>query len=127
MSKNLVKLAGDLQGVLRTSSDHMTKMANANAELLAINQAQEHELKAMKLARRMEQRGIEPGTDFEMKVANLLQTPLEKLATMEQAVELATGGFRLGQVQAEDTTQVGGGERPLDDLDSFILSQAAYT
>lgn len=123
----MVKLAGDLQGVLRTSADHMTKLANQNAELHAVNQALEHELKAMKLARRMEQRGIEPGVDFETKVANLLQTPLEKLATMEQAVEFATGGFRLGQVQAEDGAQTGGEGRPLDDLDAYILSQTAYT
>lgn len=126
---NLVKLAGDLQSVLRTSADHLTKLANAHADLLARNGALTHELAAMKLARRMEQRGIEPGLEFEAKVAKLLETPFEKLATMEQAVELATGGFRLGQVQADEPVRDmdGDGGRVPDVLDSYIASQAALT
>lgn len=126
---NLVKLAGDLQGVLRTSAEHLVKLANQNAELLAINEQQSRELMAMKLARRMEQRGLSTELDFEEKVAMLLETPVEKLATMEQAIELATGGFRLGSVQADDkmagTTEYGA--RTPDDLDSYVSSQTAYT
>lgn len=129
MSKQLEKLAGDLQGVLRTSAHHLAKMANDNAALRAQNHAQDHELKAYKLARRMEQRGLEPGLDFDQKVAKLLETPFEKLATLEQAVELATSGFRLGQVQADDKTASGetsSGNTP-DVLDAYIASQSAYT
>jgi hypothetical protein len=130
MSQELQKLAGDLQGVLSTTSQHLRKMANAQAELLATNKQQDHELKAYKLARRMEQRGLASELDYEQKVAKLLETPIEKLATMEQAVELATGGFRLGSVQTDDKTaaddELGGTPGP-DVLDSFITSQAAYT
>ena len=50
MSRQLEKLAGDLQGVLRTSAQHLTKLANDNASLRAMNHAQDHELKAFKLA-----------------------------------------------------------------------------
>lgn len=127
MSQELQKLAGDLQGVLRTSAQHLTKMANAHAALMADNQQKDHELKAYKLARRMEQRGIIPELDFESKVAKLIETPVEKLATYEQAVELAATGFRLGSVSADDrVVSSEQGSNP-DVLDSFISSQAAYT
>jgi hypothetical protein len=127
MATELTKLAGDLQGVLRTSAQHLTKLANAHAELLAVSQQQAHELAAMKLARRMEQRGLSPELDFEQKVAKLIETPVEKLATLEQAVELAASGFRLGQVQAEDKMASGEPGQTPDVLDSFISSQSAYT
>jgi hypothetical protein len=127
MSEELQKLAGDLQGVLTTAATHMTKMANANAQLMAVNAQQEHELKAMKLARRLEQRGLSPEYDFEAKVAKLLETPIEKLATMEQAIELATGGFRLGSVHADDKMAAEGSSDTTDVLSAFITSQAAYT
>lgn len=129
MSQELQKLAGDLQGVLTTASQHLKKMASAHANLLAENQQKDHELKAYKLARRMEQRGISPELDFEAKVASLLDTPVEKLATMEQAVELASGGFRLGSVQTDDKTAHDGdvGSPGADVLDAFISSNAAFT
>lgn len=127
MSDKLTKLAGDLQGVLHTSAEHMTKLANQVAELSAINQRQDHELKAMKLARRLEERGLSPELTFDQKVAQLLTTPLEKLATMEQAVELASGGFRLGTTQSDDFQTSGSDGKVADPLDAFISSQAAYT
>lgn len=130
MSTELQKLAGDLQGVLRTSAQHLEKLANEHAELLAVHAKQDHELQAFKLARRMEQRGLQPDLDFEQKVAKLLETPVEKLATLEQAIELAPGGFRLGSVQADDKVandDFGSSGSAADPLDSFISSQAAYT
>lgn len=127
MSKDLQKLAGDLQGVLLTSAQHLKKIANSNAELLAVNAQQDRELKAYKLARRMEMRGLNSDLDFEAKVASLLEMPIEKLATLEQAVELAPGGFRLGSVQADDRGVSGEPPAKVDDLDAFIASQAAYT
>ncbi len=127
MNHDLQKLAGDLQGVLRTSAAHMKKLANSNAELLATSAQQDRELKAYKLARRMEQRGLNSELDFEAKVAAMLEMPTEKLATLEQAVEIAPGGFRLGSVQADDKTASGDSPaQQVDDLDAFIASQAAY-
>jgi hypothetical protein len=125
MAKGINKLAGDLQGVLRASAEHLVKLANSNAELLATTQSQEHELKAYKLARRMEQRGLSPDLDFEQKVAKLLETPVEKLATFEQAVELASSEFRLGSVELDEKVAEGGS--PTDELSSYIMSQQAYT
>lgn len=120
------KLAGDLQEVLRTSASHMTKLANQNAALLAENTQQGRQLAAYKLARRMEQRGLNPELDFEAKVAKVLEVPQEKLATLEQAIELTTGGFRLGLVQEDDKTASNEPVRA-DDLDAWIASQDAYT
>ena len=71
---------------------------------------------------------MSPELDFEQKVAALVETPFEKLATLEQAIELATSGFRLGQVQADDAklaSEESG--HPSDVLDVFISSQSAYT
>lgn len=128
MSQELQKLAGDLQGVLTTAATHMSKLANAHAQVLAVNAQYEHELKAYKLARRMEQRGLSSELDFEAKVASILATPVTKLASMEQAIELASGGFRLGSVQADDKTAAEeGSPGTVDVLDAFITSQAAYT
>ncbi len=127
MSHELNKLAGDLQGVLMTASQHLTTMASAHAELLKQNETLNHELAAMKLARRMEQRGLSPELDFEAKVARLLDTPHAKFAAMEQAIELATGGFRLGSVQADDRLVQGEGGSSPDVLDAYISSQSAYT
>ncbi len=124
--RGLQKLAGDLSGVLTTASQHLVKLANAHAQLLALNAQQEHELKSYKLARRMEQRGVMPELSFEEKVAKLMETPVEKLATLDQAVELATTGFRLGSVPAEDKT-ASEEAATSDVLNAFILSQAAYS
>lgn len=128
MSRQRDKLASDLQGVLRVSAQHLAKLANAHAALQTQSEATEHELMAYKLARRMEQRGLLPELDFDQKVAQLMDTPRGKYATLEQAVELATSGFRLGQVQADDRAAAEGtaGTTP-DVLDAFIASQSAYT
>lgn len=128
MRPELQKLAGDLQGILKTSSTHMSKLAKSYAELMATHQQQDHELKAYKIARRMEQRGLSPHLDFEEKVAKLLETPVEKLATYEQAVELAASGFRLGAVPAEEPVHESGESvRTVDPLDAFIASNAALS
>lgn len=127
MSQDMQKLAGDLQGVLLTSAEHLQKMAASQAELIAVNAQQSHELQAYKIARRMEQRGLESDLDYEAKVAKLLEMPTEKLATMEQAIEFVPGGFRLGTVQADDKMASGESTSSADPLDAFISSQAAYT
>ncbi len=125
MGNQRTKLAEDLQGVLQASSQHLEKLATAHAELLASHEAQEHELKAYKLARRMEQRGLSSELSFEEKVAKLLETPHEKLATLADAIELAATEFRLGSLELEDKT-AGDGASP-DELGQFIMSQQAYT
>jgi hypothetical protein len=101
-------------------------MARDHATLLKTSAAVEHELKAYKLARRLEQRGLSSDLDFEAKVAQLVQLSTEKLATAEQAVEMAAGGFRLGTTAESEDNKVAGSSSQ-DPLDAFIVSQAAYT
>lgn len=127
MSQDLQKLAGNVPEVLRASSQHLVKMAKSHADLLAVSKQQGHELQAYKLARRMEQRGLSPELDFEQKVAKLLETPQEKLATYEQAVELAASGFRLGSVARDEPLEMGETGGVTDPLDAFIRSNGAYT
>ena len=84
----------------------------------------------------MEVRGIEPNLSFEDKVAKLGDIPEEKLASMEQAIELAAGGVRLGTVGSVQTDTDGktagrgelykGESDGSDTLDNFIESQGAF-
>lgn len=112
----------------------MRTLSTQNVELLKRASSAEHELRLMKLARRMEVRGMEPNLSFEEKVAGLREIPSEKLGSLEEAVEIAAGGVSLGRVAtSEDGGQKvaaselyhsneGGG----DDLEEFVMSQQAY-
>ncbi len=127
----LRKLAGDLPEVIGLASEHMKKLANSNVALHQENAGLKHELSAYKLARRMEQRGLSAELDFEAKVAKLLEMPVAKLASMDAAVEFATGGFRLGTLEQDDKTASNGDTASStggsDPLDSYISSNAAFT
>lgn len=121
------KLASQIPGVLQEASQHMRKIANANADLVRENEELRHELRLTKLARRMEERGLEPSLDYEAKLASLQDIDVSRLDALEQAVELAAGGFTLGRLDAGDgDTKVAGGTRH-DDLDTFVLSHQAYS
>jgi hypothetical protein len=103
----------------------MRKIAADNAELNETNAELSKENQAMKLARRMEQRGLEPGLDFEAKVAHIMSMDQAKIATFEQAIEMAHSGFSLGAADTEDKTAAGGSSDG-DVLSNFITSQAAF-
>ncbi len=136
MSKELMKLAGDVPGILSAAAQHMRKLSTQNVEAVKRASAAEHELRLMKLARRMEVRGLEPNLSYEEKVAGLREIPAKKIASLEEAVELAAGGFSLGRVTNSDDSgqktasdggelyhsNTGGG----DDLEEFVISQQAY-
>lgn len=127
MDQELKKVAADVPGVLLAASQHMEKMANDNVALVSENAELTHENKCMKLARRLEQRGLQQDMDYDQKVAALLRTPVEKIAHMEQAIELAAGGFRLGTTsEPEEKTSSATGAESRDALDSFINAGAAY-
>lgn len=134
---NLEKLASDVPGILTAGAEHMRKLATSNVALLERAEGAEHELRLMKLARRMETRGLEPSLSYEEKVASLREHPTEGIGSLEQAVELAAGGFSLGRLEeAGDKgekvasaqsgeiyhTNAGGG----DDLDEFVSTQQAF-
>jgi hypothetical protein len=131
------KVAGQVPGIMQTAAEHMRKLAGQNVELVKRAEAAEHEVRLVKLARRMEQRGIEPSLGFDEKLAHLRSIEIGKIASLEQAVELAAGGFRLGRLEAEEKRAsadfgTGGGELYRrgadggDALEQFIESQHAY-
>lgn len=128
---NMEKVAAEVPAIMQAASQHLVKLAGQNVELSKRANAAEHENRVMKLARRMEIRGLHPNLDFESKVAQLMEIPVEKLATMEQAVEMAAGGVRLAKVaetEAGDKLASHDHSGPSDDeLESFIESQAALT
>lgn len=125
-------LASDVPGVLKIASGHMRKLASTNVELRAENTKLASELRVTKIARRMELRGIQPNLSFEEKVAGLSKFDEVKLASVEDAIELVSGGTPiLGTVQPSEsgvkTASYSGDSRDgqTDPLDAFVLSQAA--
>jgi DNA-binding transcriptional regulator YbjK len=126
MSDQLQKLASDLPAVLTTTAEHLRKMASSQVAKDERIAELSHELSAYKLARRMEQRNLSSELDFEAKVASLLEFPEEKLASMDQAIELATGGFRLGTHETDDKTASDVTAPGADPLGAWITSNAAF-
>lgn len=126
----MTKVAGQVPGIMQEAAQHMRKLAEDNVSLSQECDALRKQLTVEKIARRMEQRGLEPELDFDGKVAKLASLEPSKLATMEQAIELAGGSFRLGRVQDADKTASDGSfvrsGSSADDLDNFFASNAAY-
>jgi hypothetical protein len=132
---NMEKVAYEVPSIMQAASQHLVKLAEKNVELVKRAEAAEHENRVMKLARRMEIRGLHTNLSFEEKVAQLMDVPLDKLATMEQAVEMAAGGVRLGKIAETNTGSKvsssgyeppSGGSSDVDELEIFIESQAAF-
>jgi hypothetical protein len=133
---DMQKLAQDAPAILQAGAKHLRKMAQANVDLQREKEALEHEVRVMKLARRMEVRGLQPSLSFEEKVAALKDVDGEKLAHMEHGVEIAAGGFRLGELEdpAERSTKAASAPQGesyaldqggSDSLDQFVLSGQA--
>jgi hypothetical protein len=127
------KVAGQVPGIMHEAAQHMRKLAEENVSLVGERDALAHEVRLLKIARRMEQRGIEPNLSFEEKVAKLQEVPVEKLAATEQAIELTAGGFKLGHVeqpQGEKRASRGelysSDESGGDELESFVSTMSAY-
>jgi hypothetical protein len=127
---NMKKVASEVPAIMQTAAQHMRKLASSNQSLMKRASAAEHELRLMKLARRMEQRGLEPEMDFEEKVAALREFDEEKLASFAQAIEMAAGGARLGSLDNADNTntkRASHGERQSsDELEDFVTTQGAF-
>jgi hypothetical protein len=123
------KIANEIPVMMQKSAQHLRQLATSNVELQTKVSSLARENKIMKLARRMEVRGLQPNLTFEEKVAQLSEVDDTKLATMEQAVEMAAGGVRLATVAVSDKTAgfdsaPSGGD---DALESFINSGEALT
>lgn len=114
--------AAEVPGIMLAASQHLTKMASQNVELVKRAESAERENLIAKIARRMEVRGLQQHLSYEEKVAQL--NLVEDLNTMQQAVELAAGGVSIGKVAESEPTA----HQPssAEDLDAFINSQAAF-
>lgn len=121
------KIAEQAPQILSASAAHLRKLASENVKLAQNVQALEHQLRLHKLARRMEDRGLEPQYNFEEKLAHLQDVDSSRLDSLEQAVELSAGGFKLGSLhdtgESTDTPPAPGAT--YTDLDSYIESGGA--
>lgn len=120
--------------VLAESAAHLQKLAADNSELLSENEkiaaenaALKHELRCIKVAKRMEERNLEPTLTLAEKVASLSEMNSEKLDVVEASVELVAGGFSLGGLKNNDETGEKTAGAAVADLDNFILSQQAFS
>jgi hypothetical protein len=109
--------------LLKEAASHMKAQSTKLAELTESYETVTHELKAMKLAQRMVERGLDPESTWADKVASLKGMSSEKLATMEQAIELAQAPLSLPKVATADTHVT----PTTANFDDFILSQSALS
>ena len=124
------KLASQAPAVLLEAGNHLRKMASENVSLSQENATLRRELHLNKLAHRMEDRGLEPALNFEQKLAHLHDVEEQKLASLEQAIEMSAGGFKLASLQDTETdnsslVQEQGTNESYALLDSFFLSGRA--
>lgn len=128
---SIQKLAAQTPTIVYEAGNHLRKMASANVHLAQENTVLRRELHLNKLAHRMEERGLEPGRNFDQKLAFLHDVEESKLASLEQAIEMSAGGFKLASLQEteKDNIQAPGqkGKEAYSDLDSFILSGRALS
>jgi hypothetical protein len=137
---DMSKLASQVPGIMQMAAQHLRKVASENVQLVQSNEELARENRVMKLARRMDVRGLEPNLSFEEKIAKLQEVPVEKLASLEQAIEMAAGGVNLARVATRDDSagaklasdiQRGelyrSNEAGTDSLDDFIASQDAFS
>lgn len=118
------KLASDVPALLTEAASHMEQLSTKLAASEKAKADFAHELRAMKLARRMEERQLHTNLTYDQKVAELREATPEKLASIENGIEYAAQGFRLGAAaQTEDPSSAGTSADPLGD---WISSNAAY-
>lgn len=118
--------AEQMPGLLKESAELVQKLASSNEELLDRNAQLEKELRLIKIAHRMDERGLEPTLSPTEKVAALAELDEQKLLGIEAACELSGPGFTLGTLKSE----AGGETRKVataEDLDNFILSNEAFS
>lgn len=120
MTTEHTKLAADTSAVLSEAAATLRKVAAVNVDLVRENEALRLEKRAMEIAVRMTERGIEPAMPFADKVAALCLQSETKLAGIESALDMSIE-FNLGKIaEAESGRSV-----EVDSLDDFILSGQA--
>lgn len=99
---DLSKIASAAPAVLLEGARLTRKLAQDNIDLQERNDALERELTIHKLAMRMQERDLESELSIEEKVAKLREVDSTKLASIEAAVEMSHGGFKLGSLKIEE-------------------------
>jgi len=130
MMSDTRKMASQVPAVLAEASATLRKTASRLIEAENENGILRNELRLAKIARRMEQRGLEPALDFEQKIAQLKEVQPSKLDALEHAVELTAGGFKLGSLEEPNDNVEGVHGESVSatnyaSLDNFILSGRA--
>ncbi len=125
MSQEQSKIAGQIPGIMSEAAEHLRSLSQTNVKLAQANTKLAHEVRVLKLAKRMEDRGLENGLSVDEKVAKLMGLSAEKVANIENAVEMAAGGFNLGTIRNDETekSSSAGGS---DDLENYITSESAF-
>jgi hypothetical protein len=123
MAKESVE--NDVPSIMRAASQHMSKLANQNVGLVKRAESAERELLIVKIARRMEQRGLQQHLSYEEKVAHLSE--VQDLDAVQAAVEIAAGGVSLGKVAEADRPSNNTRSDSAEDLEAFINSQSAFS
>lgn len=101
-------------------------LSGENQELKTKVSAYEKREKAEKLAKQMEEKGLEPDLSMEEKVASLLQR--DDLEVMEQAVDLtASQRMKLASIKDDRVVTVEGGDDTTGDsaADTFASNLAS--
>lgn len=118
------KLAAEIPVITQEAATTLRKLANDNVDLVRRVETLEQEKRAMLIARRMEDRGLDPTLSFEEKVSALAVAEPSKIAAIEAALDMSMG-FRLGKVAAAEDR--GGEDFTVDSLDDYILSGQALS
>lgn len=132
LDEQFMKVAQDTPAIMREAGASLRKLASANISLEKRASNAERELHAIKLARRLEERGLNADFSFDQKVAKILDMPQAKLAGLEAGIELAASGGGLGSVMSDEDAKTAAALTPGasvsdTDFDAFILNGSAYS
>jgi hypothetical protein len=125
----MTKIAAAVPGVLHEAAEFTRKLASANLDLVRERDGALHQLRLMKLAQRMHERGIDPHLSFDEKVEHLGQHEATKIAAFEAGLSLVGGGsLSLGQLEEKTAGETHGASTGLtqEGLNDFILNLGGF-
>jgi hypothetical protein len=118
--------ATEVPVILKTAAEQVRKQASTILDLTRERDGLENELRAIKLAQRITERGIDDHLSFEQKVAKVKELDETKLAGLEAVIEAVGGSFSLGRLEEEKVAAQAGGSSQ-EALTDFILNGDALT
>ena len=115
--------AAQAQAVLAQVPGQLRKLASENESLRARVEELEQEKRLQKLAKRMEEKGLDPDLSEEDRMARLTeQARAGRLDVLEQAVVMAAGRAPLGELAGEEMPGNGANE-----LESYLLGGLSHS